>query len=192
MPAHIRSQDRCKLRRLAHPNVLSIIFKVQSSITYYNSPLPPEQVCSQRLFPTYHFFLKATPSKCDLGQRLQSQNPRSNEHGISEENQADLLSDPIVLAHSAHSHNTLRCYRTVVKQSTDVTVANPEWGSGSLSPNPLQTFGFFISLVRHQSSSKYRITNFSQLEVSKIALSLNFFSLFWLQIEKIVKKINVS
>ena len=102
------------------------------------------------------------------------------------------FSDPIVLAHSAHSHNTLRCYRTVVKQSTDVTVANPEWGSGSLSPNPLQTFGFFISLVRHQSSCKYRITNFSQLEVSKIALSLNFFSLFWLQIEKIVKKINVS
>ena len=44
-------------------------------------------------------------------------------------------------------------------------------GPGSLSPNSLQTIGFFLPLVRHQSSCKF--TNFSQLEVSKINLSWN-------------------
>ena len=90
---------------------------------------------------------------------------------------AELLSGPIVLAPSTHSHNTLRCYRTVVEQSADVTMANPERGSGESNPQSSLDYWFFCTTC--MTPKFLQIHKFSQLEVSKINL-FETFSLLWL------------
>ena len=78
---------------------------------------------------------------------------------------AELLSGPIVLAPSTHSHNTLRCYRTVVEQSADVTMANPERGSGESNPQSSLDYWFFSTTCM---TPKCKFTNFLNLRYLKL------------------------